>query len=161
MLLLFDSEIAQNLLAAHYQSITSQADKQPARKILYIEDRPDNAALIRRAMEVVSLNYEIVIAQTGQSGLTLAHQEQPDLVLLDMNLPDIDGYSLPLLLRQVISKTPLPIIALTADTSPGTQERCLVAGCDYYLTKPVTAPDLWQKLENFLKATNWSQNGSA
>src|SRR5512147_2252583 len=104
--------------------------------ILYIEDQPDNMTLIRRVLR--SESYNLIEAQTGIQGLSIAEDQDVDLILLDINLPDIDGYEVAQRLRNS-EKTRLssvPIIAVTANAMKGDAIRILGAGCDQYVSKP-------------------------
>jgi two-component system cell cycle response regulator DivK len=122
--------------------------------ILYIEDNPDNLLLVRRALE--SRGYLLLEAMTGLDGLALAEKEAVDLILLDINLPDIDGYEVARRLRKS-SKTVLayvPIIAITANALKGDAEKALAAGCDVYMSKPINLRELWARVEGFVPSPN-------
>lgn len=122
--------------------------------ILYIEDNPDNLLLVRRALE--SRGYVLLEAMTGLDGLALAEKEAIDLILLDINLPDIDGYEVARRLRKS-SKTALayvPIIAITANALKGDAEKALAAGCDVYMSKPINLRELWARVEGFVPSPN-------
>lgn len=119
-------------------------------KILYIEDNPDNMTLVRRALE--SRGYEFLWAVNGIQGIEVAETQQPDLILLDINLPDIDGYEVAKRLRNS-GKSFLvyaPIIAITANALRGDAEKALAAGCDVYMAKPINLRELWARIEGFL-----------
>ena len=118
--------------------------------ILYIEDNPDNMMLVQRALE--SRGYHLLKAMTGLSGVEAAEREDVDLILLDINLPDIDGYEVARRLRKS-SKTSLmhtPIIAITANALKGDAEKALDAGCDVYMSKPINIRELWARVEAFV-----------
>ncbi len=120
--------------------------------ILYIEDNPDNMMLVKRALE--ARGYVLLEAFNGFSGVTLAEENEVDLVLLDINLPDIDGYEVARKLRSS-SKTALayvPIIAVTANALKGDAEKALSAGCDVYMSKPINIRELWARVEAFVPA---------
>jgi two-component system cell cycle response regulator DivK len=118
--------------------------------ILYIEDNPDNTALVRRALE--ARGYRLTHAPTGLKGIAAIETESVDLVLLDINLPDIDGYEVVRRLRS--SNRPevvlLPIIAITANALKGDAEKALLAGCDMYMSKPITLRELWARVEAYV-----------
>ncbi len=125
-----------------------------AHKILYIEDNVDNMTLVRRALE--SRGYEFLWAQNGNSGIEIAEQRQPDVILLDINLPDIDGYEVARRLRNS-GKSELvyvPIIAVTANALRGDAEKALAAGCDVYMAKPINIRELWARVEGFLSTAS-------
>ena len=118
--------------------------------ILYIEDNPDNMLLVQRALE--SRGYILLKAANGIDGITEAEQNNVDLILLDINLPDIDGYEVARRLRKS-SKAELayiPIIAVTANALKGDAERALDAGCDVYMSKPVNIRELWARIEAYV-----------
>ncbi len=120
--------------------------------ILYIEDNPDNMMLVKRALE--ARGYVLLEAFNGFNGVALAEGNEVDLVLLDINLPDIDGYEVARKLRSS-SKTALayvPIIAVTANALKGDAEKALSAGCDVYMSKPINIRELWARVEAFVPA---------
>ena len=125
-----------------------------AHKILYIEDNVDNMTLVRRALE--SRGYEFLWAQNGNSGIEIAEQQQPDVILLDINLPDIDGYEVARRLRNSGKSTLVyvPIIAVTANALRGDAEKALAAGCDVYMAKPINIRELWARVEGFLSTAS-------
>jgi two-component system, cell cycle response regulator DivK len=120
--------------------------------ILYIEDNPDNMTLVKRAIEAIG--YTFVGSSNGIDGLAKAEELHPDLVLLDINLPDIDGYEIARRMRA--SKTQhllyVPIIAITANALKGDAEKALEAGCDVYMSKPINIRELWARVEGLLEA---------
>ena len=105
------------------------------KKILYIEDNPDNRMLVKRVLEAE--NYQILEASSGQEGISLAAETKPDLILIDINLPDIDGYEVTRRLRKISHIANTPILAMTANVMKGDREKTLQAGCDYYIRKPI------------------------
>jgi two-component system cell cycle response regulator DivK len=117
-------------------------------RILYIEDNPDNRLLIKRVLEAEG--YAVIEAENGTEGLRLAANSRPDLVLMDINLPDIDGYECTTLLRET-HPNHLPIVALTANALKGDRQRALDAGCDDYIAKPVDIDMLPAQIEANLK----------
>lgn len=118
-------------------------------KILYIEDNPENRLLVRRILEAEG--YDVVEAIDGPSGLEVAAASPPDLILLDINLPEMDGYELVGKLRQIPGLATTPIIALTAYALRGDRERILAAGCDGYIQKPIDVDSLPIQVTSFLK----------
>jgi len=120
-------------------------------KVLYIEDNPDNMVLVKRALE--SRGYKLLEALTGLKGVTLAESEEVDLILLDINLPDIDGYEVARRIRSSKNKralTYIPIIAITANALKGDSEKALASGCDVYMSKPINIRELWARVEAFI-----------
>lgn len=123
------------------------------KKVLYIEDNPDNMLLVRRALE--SRGYTVLGAETGLGGVALAESDEVDLILLDINLPDIDGYEVARRLR-ASARTKLaytPIIAVTANALKGDAEKALEAGCDVYMSKPLNIHELWARVEAFIPSS--------
>jgi CheY-like chemotaxis protein len=121
--------------------------------VLYIEDNPDNMTLVKRALE--ARGYAFVEAPTGLKGVEIAETQEIDLILLDINLPDIDGYEVARRLR-TSRKAKLvytPIIAITANALKGDAERALTAGCDVYMSKPINIRELWARVEAFLPSS--------
>jgi len=118
--------------------------------VLYIEDNPDNTTLVRRALE--SRGYKLLSSPNGIKGVDMAEAEEVALILLDINLPDIDGYEVARRLR-ASTKTALstvPIIAVTANALKGDAEKALEAGCDVYMSKPINIRELWARVEAFV-----------
>ena len=116
-----------------------------AHNILYIEDNPDNTTLVRRALE--SRGYKLLSSANGVKGVAMAEAEEIDLILLDINLPDIDGYEVARRLRASAKSelTTVPIIAVTANALKGDAEKALNAGCDVYMSKPINIRELWHQ----------------
>jgi two-component system cell cycle response regulator DivK len=115
--------------------------------ILCIEDHPDNMMLIRRIFRQDS--YNLLEANNGLQGLAIAENQDLDLILLDINLPDIDGYEIARRLRSS-AKTKLvhtPIIAVTANALKGDSQKALDAGCDFYIPKPIDIVELLETVE--------------
>lgn len=104
-------------------------------RILYIEDNRENLLLVRRILEAEG--FSVTGALDGPSGLEIAAEMQPDLILLDINLPEIDGYDLAKRFRQTPGLQQVPILAVTANVMHGDRERTLEAGCDGYIQKPI------------------------
>ena len=120
------------------------------RNILYIEDNPDNMMLVRRALE--SRGYRLIEAKNGILGVATAEREDVDLILLDINLPDIDGYEVARRLRKSSKRAliSIPIIAVTANALKGDAEKALNAGCDVYMSKPINIRELWARVEAYV-----------
>ncbi|MBC7879076.1 MAG: response regulator [Anaerolineales bacterium] len=119
--------------------------------VLYIEDNPDNMMLVKRALE--SRGYKLLQAMDGLTGVNMAETEEVDLILLDINLPDIDGYEVARRIRSSEKKsslTYLPIIAVTANALKGDAEKAVAAGCDVYMSKPINIRELWARVEAFV-----------
>ena len=119
-------------------------------RILYIEDNFENRILVKRILEAES--YVVIEADDGPTGMRMAEQEAPDLILMDINLPEIDGYEVTGRLRQIPSLVHVPIVALTANVLKGDRERSLAAGCDGYIQKPIDVDLLPAQIAAFLRA---------
>ncbi len=117
-------------------------------KVLYVEDNPDNMQLVQRV--ITALNHQFLWAIDGLSGVSMAETERPDLILLDINLPDIDGYEVARRLRLNKDHLYVPIIAITANALKGDAEKALAAGCDVYMSKPVNIRELRAHVVGFL-----------
>lgn len=120
-----------------------------SRRILYIEDNPENRLLMRRVL--VAEGYVVEEALDGSSGLQQAAESPPDLILIDINLPEIDGYEVTARLKQLPNLRGVPIIAVTANVMKGDREKTLAAGCDGYIQKPIDIDLLPSQIEGFLK----------
>lgn len=123
-----------------------------AHRILYIEDNPQNMRLVRKMLTVGG--YDMLEANDGFTGVALALKEKPDLILMDINLPDIDGIEATKRIRQASETSQIPIVALTANAMHGDREIFLNAGCDGYLAKPVTRNELLNTVSYFINRNN-------
>lgn len=126
--------------------------------ILCIEDHPDNMMLIRRLFRPD--RYNLIEARTGVQGLSIAESQDVDLILLDINLPDIDGYEIA---RRIRSSTKsvlvrIPIIAVTANAMKGDSLKAINAGCTVYMSKPINIVELVETVDDFVH--NESQRGA-
>jgi len=122
--------------------------------VLYIEDNPDNMTLVQRALE--SRGYTLLKAVNGLTGVEIAEREEVNLILLDINLPDIDGYEVARRLRasQKLALKTVPIIAVTANALKGDADKALNAGCDVYMSKPINIRELWARVEAFVPTSD-------
>ena len=120
--------------------------------VLYIEDNPDNMLLVKRVLE--SRGYSLLAAINGLEGINIAETQDVDLILVDINLPDIDGYEVARRIRHSSkgSLVYIPIIAITANALKGDAEKALAAGCDVYMSKPINIRELGARVEAFLAA---------
>jgi two-component system cell cycle response regulator DivK len=107
----------------------------PPKVILYVEDDPANRILVRRVME--AQGYRVLEAENGKQGLEIAQTEQPGVILVDINMPEMDGFEVMARLRAMPQTASVPIIALTALVMKGDRERTLEAGCSGYIEKPI------------------------
>ena len=117
-------------------------------KILLVEDNEMNRDMLSRRLQ--SKGYQVVLAVDGQSGVEMAQNQAPDLVLMDMSLPVLDGWEVACRLKADAPTKHIPIIALTAHAMSSDREKALDAGCDDYDTKPIELPRLLGKIEALL-----------
>ena len=117
-------------------------------KILYVEDNPDNRLLVRRILMVEG--YTVVEAFDAAQGIAAARRELPDLILMDMNLPEMDGYTLTRHLRAIPELRNVPIVAMTANVMHGDREKSIEAGCNGYIPKPIDVDLLPEQVARFL-----------
>jgi signal transduction histidine kinase len=116
--------------------------------ILHVEDDAPSRMLVKRILAVEG--YEVIEAEDGFAGLEMAQQHLPDLILMDINIPGMDGYEITTKLKSLEETSHIPIVALTANVVEGDRERALVAGCDGYLSKPLDVDKFPAQLEAFL-----------
>ena len=119
-------------------------------RILMIEDNEDNRDMLARRLR--RRGFDVELAASGAEGIEMARTESPDLILMDLNMPDLDGWEATRLLKESPDTQHLPIIALTAHEADGNRERLLEAGCSDYHTKPVQLPRLLAQIESLLKS---------
>ncbi|MBA3470741.1 MAG: hybrid sensor histidine kinase/response regulator [Herpetosiphonaceae bacterium] len=119
--------------------------------ILYIEDNYDNQRLVKRTL--TSKGYTIEVAPDGGVGLEMAQLHRPDLILMDINLPGLNGYELTTKFKALPELASVPIVAITANTMPGDRERALAAGCDGYISKPIDPRALPVQVAGYLGGT--------
>ncbi len=120
--------------------------------ILYVEDNEDNIYMLSNRLQ--REGFEVSIARTGSEGVAMAHNELPDLVIMDLVLPEMDGFEAARQLRDSSDTRHIPIIALSASVLPKHQRRAIDAGCDVFESKPVDFPRLRAKIERLLKAVD-------
>lgn len=116
--------------------------------ILYVEDNHDNRNLIRRVLEAEG--YEMAEARNAQDALQKIQSIKPNLILMDINMPDMDGYALTARIRATPGFASVPIVAVTANVMRGDREKSLEAGCDGYIQKPIDIDTLSQQIDRFL-----------
>lgn len=115
--------------------------------ILYVEDNFENKLFVRRVIE--SMGHEMLEAETGLDSLVIAAERIPDLILMDVNIPGMDGLETTAKMKQNPRLAHIPVIALTANAMKGDKERCLAAGCDGYMQKPVGVSDLRREITRY------------
>ena len=117
-------------------------------KILYVEDNDDNVYMLRGRL--TRAGFEVAVATDGAQGVAMAASEAPDLILMDLSLPVLDGWEATRRLKSAPDTRPIPIIALSAHAMEGDRAKALAAGCDDYDTKPVDLPRLLGKIRTLL-----------
>lgn len=116
--------------------------------ILYVEDNPDNRMLVRRIL--LAENYKLIEAMNAGEALDVLKTARPNLILMDINMPDMDGYTLTTMIKAMPGLERVPILALTANVMRGDKEKTLEAGCDGYIQKPLDVDQLTREIERFL-----------
>lgn len=119
--------------------------------ILYVEDNPGNRILIQRVL--MAEGYNIVFAENGTEAIEYITKNNFDMILMDINLPDIDGYTLTGKIRQYPNFADIPILALTANVMKGDKEKSLEAGCNGYIQKPIDIDLLPGQIKQYLNST--------
>ena len=122
------------------------------KRILVVEDTEDNRQIIRDLL--TSVGYEMIEAVDGLEGVTTAEREQPDLILMDIQLPGIDGYEATRRIRAIPALAKVPIIAVTSYALSGDEAKTRAAGCDGYVAKPFSPRQLLAKVREFLPQEN-------
>ncbi len=117
--------------------------------ILYVEDNADNRTLVRRVL--MADGFGVLEATNAGEAMELLKTAHPDLILMDINMPDVDGYTLTMRIKNIPGFQNVPIIALTANVMRGDREKSLEAGCDGYIQKPIDIDTLTQNIERFLR----------
>jgi CheY-like chemotaxis protein len=120
------------------------SDHEGGMKILYVEDNDDNVYMLKARLS--RAGFAVIVATDGAQGVAMAMSEQPDLILMDMSLPVIDGWEAARRIKSAPETSRIPIIALTAHAMSGDQERAIAAGCDDFDTKPVDLKRLLDKI---------------
>ena len=118
-------------------------------RILYIEDNADNRMLVKRVLEAEG--YSILAAKDAHEGLRLALAELPDLILMDINLPEVDGYTITARIKSTPGLEATKVVALTANVMKGDREKTLAAGCDGYIQKPIDVDAFPRQIADFLE----------
>ena len=113
-------------------------------KILYVEDNDDNVYMLKNRLSRVG--FTVIVATDGAQGIAMATSEQPDLILMDLTLPDIDGEEATRRLKADPATKHIPVLALTANAMSADRESAITAGCDDFDTKPVDMPRLLEKI---------------
>jgi len=121
-------------------------------RILYIEDNRDNRNLVRRVLMASDYEFEVEEAENALLGIEMAQQNPPDLILMDMSMPEMDGLTATRYIRDMDSLRDIVIVALTANAMEGDRERTLEAGCDGYIRKPIDVDKLPDEIIHYLRS---------
>ncbi len=121
----------------------------PTARVLYIEDRPDNRMLVKRVL--MAEDMEVIEAPNASEGINLAVANVPDLILMDISMPGMDGYSATGEIRKIRALDRVPVVALTANVMKGDREKSLDAGCDGYISKPIDVDRFPDEIMKFIK----------
>jgi two-component system cell cycle response regulator DivK len=116
--------------------------------ILYVEDNPDNRLLVKRVL--LAEDYSLLEATDAAEALNVLQTTHPDLILMDINMPDMDGYTLTARIKSLPGFERVPILAVTANVMRGDKEKTLQAGCDGYIQKPLDIDQLTREIEKFM-----------
>jgi|SRR5215469_13471196 two-component system cell cycle response regulator DivK len=119
-----------------------------SKRILVVEDTEDNRQIVRDLL--TNFGYELIEAADGAEGVALAQREQPDLILMDIQLPQVDGYEATRRIRAIPELAKVPIIAVTSYALSGDEAKTRAAGCDGYVAKPFSPRELLAKIREFL-----------
>jgi len=120
-------------------------------KVLYVEDNDDNIFMLRNRLR--RAGYEVVVAMDGLQGVAAAAAEKPDVILMDLSLPQLDGWEATRRIKAAPETKHIPVIALTSHAMMGDREKALAAGCDDFDTKPVELPRLLKKIRSLTERT--------
>ena len=118
-------------------------------KVLYVEDNDDNVYMLKMRLELLD-DFEVVTAEDGEKGCAMALSEHPDIILMDLEMPGVDGWEATRRLKNDPQTCDIPIIALSAHALAGSREKALAAGCDEFDTKPVEFERLLATLRRLL-----------
>lgn len=121
-------------------------------RILYIEDNRDNRMLVRRILMASDYDFEVAEADNAITGIEMAQQNPPDLILMDMSMPDMDGLTATRRIRNMDDLRDVLIVALTANAMESDRERALAAGCDGYIRKPIDVDKLPEEIIRYIRS---------
>ncbi len=120
--------------------------------VLYIEDNRDNRMLVRRILMASDYDFQVQEADNARTGIEMAQQSPPDLILMDMSMPEMDGLTATRMLRGIDHLRDIPIVALTANAMEGDREKSLEAGCTGYIRKPVDVDKLPEEIIHYIRS---------
>ena len=120
--------------------------------VLYIEDNRDNRMLVRRILMASDYDFQVVEADNARTGIEIATQSPPDIILMDMSMPEMDGLTATRMLRGIDHLRDIPIVALTANAMEGDREKSLEAGCTGYIRKPIDVDILPDEVVHYIRS---------
>jgi two-component system, cell cycle response regulator DivK len=120
--------------------------------VLYIEDNRDNRMLVRRILMASDYDFNVIEADNAITGIEIATQSPPDIILMDMSMPEMDGLTATRILRDIDHLRDIPIVALTANAMEGDREKSLEAGCTGYIRKPVDVDKLPDEVIHYIRS---------
>jgi two-component system cell cycle response regulator DivK len=121
-------------------------------RVLYIEDNRDNRMLVRRVLMASDYDFEVEEADNAKTGIEMARQNPPDLILMDLSMPEMDGLTATRTIRNTSELSDILIVALTANAMQGDMERSLEAGCDGYIRKPIDVDKLPDEVFSYIRS---------
>ena len=127
-------------------------DRVPARRILIVEDEEANIAVVRNILEIMLDQDDVIVARDGHEGIKLAYEHDPEIILMDLSLPKLDGWEVARSLKSNPRFKKVPILALTAHAMVGDREKALEAGCDDYYAKPIEVDEFIRFMRPYLVA---------
>lgn len=120
--------------------------------VLYIEDNRDNRMLVRRILMASDYDFQVLEADNARTGIEMATQSPPDIILMDMSMPEMDGLTATRMLRGIDHLRDIPIVALTANAMEGDREKSLAAGCTGYIRKPIDVDKLPDEVLHYIRS---------
>lgn len=129
----------------------------PAKLVLHIEDNFENRILVRRLLHAAS--YNVIEAENARQAVAALCKYSPDLILMDINIPGVDGYTLTSKLKTIPTMKRIPIVAITANAMRGDREKSLIAGCDGHIEKPIDIDCFLDVIDHYINHNGW--HGSA
>ncbi len=127
-------------------------DRMPSRRILIVEDEEANIAVVRNILEIMLDQDDVLVARDGHEGIKLAYEHNPEIILMDLSLPKLDGWEVARSLKSNPRFKKVPILALTAHAMVGDREKALEAGCDDYYAKPIEVDEFIHFMRPYLTA---------
>ena len=140
------------LRTAKQEEPVLEFDRMPTRRILIVEDEEANIAVVRNILEIMLDQDDVHVARDGHEGIKLAYEHDPEIILMDLSLPKLDGWEVARSLKSNPRFKKVPILALTAHAMVGDREKALEAGCDDYYAKPIEVDEFIHFMRPYLTA---------